>query len=888
MNSQENPPESPASTGGTRAAARPRQAGFLACVSLLLLTACAYARIGFEEFQFINVDDESYVTDNPHVRTGLSWANAVWALTAYHAGNWHPLTWLSLQLDTQLFGLNPRAFHIVNVALHAVNAMLLFLVLRRLTGAFWPCSAVAAFFAVHPLHVESVAWIAERKDVLSGLFFLLTLWAYAVYAERPSRLRYLLVLLLFALGLMAKPMLVTLPCLLLLLDFWPLRRFSFSPPGALPGEVEVHHSSLITHHSSLIRRLIAEKLPLLALAAGACLLTFRAQVGFIQSTAAVQLADRLANAVVSYVEYLRATFWPADLAFFYPLNRKDLLWWRVAGSALLLAAITTLALVERRRRPHLLVGWLWYLGMLVPVIGLVQVAGQARADRYTYLPLVGVFIVLAWSAGEWTRRRQSSAVVGSCAVVLLAGCVLITWQQSGYWHDSVSLWERTLAVMPDNGGAHLGLAGGLAQEGKADEAERHYLRAVELLNSAAAHAALGKFLLREGRMEEALPYLARAVEQMPGVWMNRYNLGVVLLRLGRTAEAREQLAEVVRLAPDFGGGHFHLGLALAQLGALEQARDELTQAVLSSPSDAEARYQLGYVLLRQSKLNEAWEQFSLALENEPQHAPALVAEGIILDQLGKDEQAVDHFRKALAVDPRNAQAHYYVGARLDQQGNHAQAKKHFEAAAAADPRHASARRALGEALLREGKVNSACKYLAESVRLNPRWADAQASLALALMRTGKSLDAVAAFRLAAQLEPAVSRRHSELALALADAGKPLEAQAEYNEATRLDAGWAEDARRSAWEMLHRKDLRAGEGFLALCLARQACGGASQPTAELLDTLAAAYAEVGRYEEAAATARKALALAELGMHGELAREIQGRLARYQHRQPIKRE
>ncbi len=502
MRSQETPPESPAPTGGTGTPARPRRAGFLAGVSLLLLTACAYGRIGFEDFHFINVDDESYVTDNPHVRSGLSGANAVWALTAFHAGNWHPLTWLSLQLDAQLFGLNPRAFHVVNVALHAVNAVLLFVVLWTLTGTrftsptrergndtFWRSAAVAAFFAVHPLHVESVAWVAERKDLLSGLFFLLTLWAYATYAEQPSRSRYLLVLLLFALGLMAKPMLVTLPCLLLLLDYWPLRRFPFSPPQMLPGTGESPHSSHIPQPSSLTRQILAEKLPLFALAGGVCLLTVRAQVGFIQSTTTVPLVDRLANAVVSYVEYLRATIWPAGLAFFYPLSRKELLWWRVTGATVFLAAVTILALVERRRRPYLLVGWLWYLGMLVPVIGVVQVAGQARADRYTYLPQIGIFILLAWGIGEWAGRRWLSRVVGVGVAALLASCVAITWQQLGYWHDSVTLWERTLALTPDNGGAHLGLAGGLVEAGKANQAEPHYRRAVKLLDSAAARRA---------------------------------------------------------------------------------------------------------------------------------------------------------------------------------------------------------------------------------------------------------------------------------------------------------------------------------------------------------------------------------------------------------------
>ncbi len=595
--------DSPSPQGGDENAARPRVAGLLVALALLILTACAYDRVYLADFQFLNADDDQYVTENPHVRSGISGANAAWALTAYHAANWHPLTWLSLQLDAQLFGLSPRAFHAVNVALHAVNAVLLFVVLWTLTGTrstsptrergndtFWRSAAVAAFFAVHPLHVESVAWVAERKDVLSGLFFLLTLWAYAVYADRPSRFRYLLVLLLFGLGLMAKPMLVTLPCLLLLLDYWPLGRWTTASPG----------------------RLIAEKLPLLALAGAVCVLTVGAQASLIQSTTAVPLADRLANVVVSYVEYLRATFWPAGLAFFYPLHREELSWWRVAGSALLLAAITFLALVERHRRPYLFVGWLWYLGMLVPVIGLVQLAVQARADRYTYLPQIGGFVLLAWGSAELAGRSRYRPALVAGAAGLLVACMAATWVQTGYWQDSVTLWQRTLAVTRDNGGAHLGLAAALEKEGASEPAEKHYQRAAGLLDNAAAHAALGTFLLNQGRLEESRRHLARVAELMPRAWRNRFNLGLVLLRLGRPVEARAQLEEVVRIVPKLGMGHFNLGKVLAQLGALEEARAELTEAMQRAPHRAEVRYELGHVLMRQGHFEQAVKQFGLS------------------------------------------------------------------------------------------------------------------------------------------------------------------------------------------------------------------------------------------------------------------------------------
>jgi Tfp pilus assembly protein PilF len=810
---------------------------FLVGLALLLLTACAYSRVWFEDFQFLNADDDRYITENPHVRTGLSRENVAWALTAFHSSNWHPLTWISLQLDAQLFGSSAHAFHVTNVVLHALNSVLLLVVLWRLTRprptsptrkrgpdalpasptrergndalptsptcergneTFWLCATVAAFFAVHPLHVESVAWVSERKDVLSGLFFMLTLWAYAVYTDRPSLGRYLLAALLFALGLMAKQMLVTLPCVLLLLDYWPLGHWQ---PGVR-------------------RRLIVEKLPLLALSAGVAVLAVRAQGGMIQSTDVVSLGDRLANAVVSYIEYLRTTFWPTGLAFFYPLDRRELVWWRVAGSALVLITVSVLAVSQRRKRPYLLVGWSWFVGMLVPVIGVVQLATQARADRYTYLPSIGIFIALAWGAGELVLRWRHRWVGAAGVAGLLAACAALTWVQTDYWRDSVTLWQRTLAVTRDNGGAHLGLAITLEKEGKNDLAEPEYLQAVELLDNAAAHVALGKFYLRQGKLADARKHLVRAVELMPEAWASRYELGRALLLTGQVSEAREQLAEVVRLAPEHGGGHYHLGLALARLGALDQAEDELTQAVLSRPNHAEARYQLGNVLFREGKLDQAWEQFAAALQNDPKHAPSLAGQGLILARTGKPEQATTSFRQAVNADPRDALAHSQLAACLHDQG--------------------------------------------------------------------KYTEAATAFRVAAELEPGLARRRADLALALADEGKSAQSEAEYREATRLDPGWIEAAHRAAWVMLQRKDLAPADGLLALRLARQACGGAGKPTADMLDALAAAYAEVGRFDDAVINARKALALAEAGGQETLVRQIQGRLARYERRQPKERD
>ncbi len=837
----------------------------LVCLALFLLTFCTYGRIWIEDFQFLNADDDQYVTDNPHVNTGLNRENVAWAVTAFHSSNWHPLTWISLQLDAEIFGPSPRAFHVTNVFLHATNAVLLLLVLSRITGAFWRSFAVAGLFAVHPLHVESVAWVAERKDVLSGLFFMLTLWAYASYADRPTWGRYLLVLLPFALGLTAKQMLVTVPCLLLVLDYWPIRRST----------------------SVSWRRLSAEKLPLLALAAGISLLTIKAQTGLIQSTETFPLTDRIANAVVSYVDYLRTTFWPTELAFWYTLHSKDLTWSRVGGAAVVLAIISATALAQRNRRPYFLVGWLWFLGMLVPVIGLVQLSNQARGDRYTYLPLIGFFVLLVWAIHEWQVRRWVRPVLGAVLMSSLGFCSVATWNQSGYWRNSKAMWERSLAVAQDNGGAHLGLAIALENDGDAELAEQHYLKAVELLGDATSFASLGTFRIHQGNLEDAHRQFERAAALDPHNSSIQFKLAMIALYEGNPVEARQLLEKVVEEAPGFAEGHYLHALVLSQLGELDKSVAEMTKAVLLNPPNADAHYELGKLLLRQGDLDFAWDQFDIALQRRPSYALAHVGKGAIMARYGDEQSALEYFEQALTADPRNAEAHYLVGASLHNRGNRAEARSHFETAVKSNPNLADARLALGEALLHEGQLNEAAIHLAAAVRLNPRWAPAHASLAFAMARLGKSAEAVAAFKMAAQLEPGFSHRHRELALALADDGQKEQAAKEYREATQLEPGWVESARNAAWELLKRKQQQPGYNFVALRLARQAYGGAGQPTTELLDTLAAAYAEVGSYEEAVEIARQALLLAGIGKK-ELAGQIQGRLVNYERHQPIPKE
>jgi Flp pilus assembly protein TadD len=576
-------------------------------VALLLTTGAAYWRAC--TCGLVNYDDAAYVRDNPHVTGGLSRENLAWALTCLYQSNWHPLTWLSLQLDAQLFGGRAWGFHLTNVLLHAGNVLLLFAVLRRLTGAAWRSALAAALFALHPLHVESVAWVTERKDVLSTFFGLLALAAYARYVRRPGLLRHLLVDLCLALSLMAKPMLVTLPFVLLLLDYWPLRRvrvgwLAASDRGTAPWAVAPAPASW--------RLVLAEKLPLLALAAASATMTVIAQrESAMQSLEALPLADRLGNAIMSYVRYLGLTVWPAGLAPFYPLPAGGWPWWTVAGAATLLACLSAGALAWARRLPYLAVGWLWYLGTLVPVIGIVQVGEQALADRYTYVPLIGLFLAVAWAALDVKLSIGPGAV--------LVGCFVGTWSQIGVWRDSRTLWEHAGRVTEDNHVWRYGLGQALLEEGAKPDgrhtraalrlAEPEFRRAVELRpDSWLDLTALGKVLHEEGHLAEAADCFRRSLRLNPDQQALRYNLydvGVALARSGKPDEAAAPLAEAVRLAPRFAEACAALAEVLARRGRVEEALVYAERAVRLRPASARYRRAFAELLRRHGETEKA-------------------------------------------------------------------------------------------------------------------------------------------------------------------------------------------------------------------------------------------------------------------------------------------
>jgi len=530
---------------------------------------------------FLTLDDDAYVYDNPHVTTGLTVANISWALTATHAYNWHPVTWISHMLDVQIYGLDAGGHHRTNLLLHIANVLLVFLLLKKITGRPWRSGFVSALFAIHPLHVESVAWVAERKELVCAFFMLLTILAYARYARKQDASSYVPVVLFYALGLMSKPMLVTLPLLLLLLDYWPLARMGSAGASTL--------------------RLVAEKAPMFLLAGASSIVTFMAQKsgGAVMNLSGYPLDLRIENALLSYARYMGKMLWPSGLALPYPYPDGGVRVWQVAGASIVLALATYAAIREARRFPYFFVGWSWYLVGLIPVIGLVQVGGQAIADRYTYIPLIGLFVIIAWGAGDLSKRIEaryrrlggafgsvmpSMAVPAAIVIVLLSICARV---QLGYWRDGVTLYTHTLAVTGDNYLAHnqLGVACGAAGDPR---------------------RAAGEF--------------RKAIELAPDYALAHYNLGGTLVENGKVSEAVAEYQKAIELAPSFYRTYDNLGYALVKLGKIDQAEDAYRDAIRFEPQSGESHWDLAMLQYSKGRYAEAWSEIRLAEQNG-YHAP---------------------------------------------------------------------------------------------------------------------------------------------------------------------------------------------------------------------------------------------------------------------------
>ena len=755
----------------------------LICVLLGVFTLALY--LPSLRHTFLEYDDQQYVTENIHVRAGLTAAGLKWAF-GYHVSNWHPLTWLSHMLDCQLYGLNPAGHHLTNALLHAASSVLLFLLLNRMTHALWRSFLVAALFAWHPLHVESVAWVSERKDVLSGFFFMLTLWAYAQYAtskemagekpKPPNRntrpvLFYILCLFCFALGLMSKAMLVTVPFVLLLLDAWPLKRMQTGLRVNLP--------------------LLVEKIPFLILTGIVSLLTISAQKESfsIVSTAGLPLFQRFAHALLSYVHYLRVTFVPAHLAVFYPYETEHGTGPLVLAG-LLLAAITLVTVRFAKGFPFLLVGWLWFLGMLIPVIGFIQVGNQAWADRYTYLPLIGLFIALIWAVAEINKSFTASAAhdnlfAARILITLTLGVVLLTLssRQLGVWKNTRTLFQHAADVIPDN-----------------------YM----------AITVLGSLFAAEGQLEEAMDHYQQAL----------------------------------RLKPNYPEAHFFLGNALDKKGKLDDAIAEYRQALRFKPMLEQTHILLGAALARKKNYSEAREHYLSALELNPESAVAHNNLARLYQTDGELDPAVIHYLAALRTDPGLSEAHNN----------------------------------LGVLYLQQGKLAEGVAHLREAVKLKPDNLQSKYNLALGLNRQEQWAEAESLFALTVPDSLSDARAHQQFALALAHNQKKREAMVEYARALLLQPDFSEALDGLSWILATSTTDELRNGAEAVRMAELACELTGKKDAAKLKTLAAAYAEVGRFPDAVTTVQQAKEAAK-NMPGRVETpELQSMLESFQASKP----
>ncbi len=748
---------------------------------LIALTLCTYLPVF--RCGFVNYDDDKYVTANAHLKEGLTWDGLRWGLTTNYFSNWHPLVWWSFMLDHQVFGMTAWGFHLTNLLWHVASVLLLFAALTRLTGASGPSLLVAALFAVHPINVQAVAWVSERKGVLSTFFWMLTLWAYARYVERPGWRWYLLLGLSLTLGLMAKQMLVTVPCVLLLLDCWPLRRWAPAdgPARLLP--------------------LVLEKVPLFALVALASVLAVVAQHegAALAPLEALPLSARIRNVPCAYLAYLGQLLFPMNLAVFYPHAGEARPWWQAAAATLVLGALTLGALTRWSRAPYLTVGWLWFIGTLVPVIGLVQLGEQGRADRYAYIPAVGLFIALAWSVAVLARgeRRTSVALVCGVALLLLAATA---WGQLGHWRDSVRLWEQAIRATGGSHIAHLGLGAALEERGDEEGALRQYQEVLRYRpQHDGAHSNLGLLLLNRGLLAEANAHLEQALRANPLSAAAHNNRGLLLLKQGQAAQAVSWFDKALQLRPDYAPAHLNLGLYALEQGDLRRAERHFRDAVAASPHDPRAMNNLGYVLMTQGDVRQAARYFRQALALKADFLLAHNNLGTALLDQGDAAAAAVHFQEAVRLNDRLAGSHTNLGLAYEAQEDWTSAIGCFHRALALQPNGARQHRELAFALQHQNLAKEAQAEYDRSLQLDPRWPESVRSSAWVLATHPESgpQQAQRALRLVRQLCQATGqddpRVLDTLAVALAASGDFSQAAALARRASSLAAAGGDGA-----------------------------------------------------------------------------------------------
>jgi protein O-mannosyl-transferase len=719
-------------------------------VAVVLIAATTGVYWGAYHSDFIDLDDQIFITQNDYVKNGLSYEGFKWAFVEIYRDYWHPVTWLSHMLDVEIFGLWAGGHHLVNLGIHLLNTLLLFGMLRYMTGRLWTSAFVAGLFAMHPLHVESVAWAAERKDVLSTFFWLATLWAYAYYASNMSIRRYLYVVILFALGLMSKPMVVTMPVVLLLLDYWPLERF------------RIYGFSVIAAEGHSLRRLVIEKIPLLAMSAAVMAVTIAGQ----SKTAMVKLElldlpARLANVVVSYWWYISKTVWPTDLNVFY------FSWHIPSGSELfvplaILIAVTIVAAIAHNSHKYVAIGWLWYLITLVPVIGLVQVGGQTHADRYTYIPIVGLFITICWAVGDIVSHRPwLRSYVAVIAVVVLIAFGAVTHRTVGYWKDSITLFRRAIAVAPENAFMHSSLGGVLSSKGRLDEAETELREALRLSpDSKFALSGMGYLMKQKGKTEESLAYYRKALAVNPRYPEAYMGIGMVLSDIGRYDQAQENLNKALALKPEWPEALCRLGTVMRKKGHFEDAIGLYKKALQINPMMPDAWADLGMLFYNTGRNDDAIRSFRRAIKLDHGMARAYMGLGMA-NEVGNPEEALAACRKAIELAPKLSEAHLamgaillkkadYVGAAAEyrksldiqpdffawnnlgdaqlQMKQFVEAERSFRQAMAFNADNAIVRYNLGMALSELGRREEALEEVRKSLAFDPNYADAKTLL----------------------------------------------------------------------------------------------------------------------------------------------------------------
>jgi tetratricopeptide (TPR) repeat protein len=749
-------------------------------ISAAIVTATLIAYEPIRHNGFVNYDDDRYITENPNVTGGITRTSIVWAFTQPHSFMWHPLTTLSHILDCQFFGLNPLGHHSVSVLIHIANALLLFLILRNITGTTWASAFVAAVFALHPLQVESVAWAAERKTVLSGLFWLLTMAAYIHYARKPGFGRYMLLLFVFGLCIMTKPTVVTLPFVLLLLDYWPLERIGgpgFVPKGLRRGRQEVS-----------LKWLIIEKIPLLAISAFLGVMTYVAQKGgeAVVSLDIIPLDTRIANMFSSYIKYIGKLVWPSGLAVRYPHPCVTLLnFWVVMCAILLIVLTVVIVCYIGRRKKYVVVGWLWYVGTLVPMIGLVQSGGQEMANRYMYISMLGLLIIIVCAAKDFVASRlRMKIVVAILAVVLLSALVILTRMQVRHWQNSITLYEYALKVTQNNA-----------------LAENNY----------------GIALSEAGRLDEAISHLNKALSITPNMPEAEKNLGRAYLEQGKAGEAVACFRKIIESNKASAEAYSHLGSALYIQKKYDEAIKCFDKALSLDPNYLDARYGMGLSLMATNRFNEAIVCFNEVLRQNGDSAKVHYNLAVVLGKQKRYDEAIEHLAKVLQLNPKYPEAHNKIGF----------------------------------ALQLAGRPDEAIKYLNEGLKIN-KDQETYANLGSAYIKMGKYDLAIENLSKAIELKP-----------------------------DNIDV-----LNKLAWLFAAVDDTSIHNAQKGVEFAQQGCELTGYKDPMLLDTLAVAYAATGRFDEAKATAEKALNIAKEAGWENLAVEIQKRIKLYEAGQPYR--